>query len=172
MAPSTAPRSLPAPALTPSTWSCTPTTPTLSAAFAVMVIVPETVAPAAGEVTETDGGVVSLNTVTVTVFEVQCPPSWSRATAVMLWVPFVAVRVFHGISYGALPSSAPRLAPSILNCTPATRSPPTPTMTALALTGTVPVTWAPLEGAVTVTTRLSEPELCERCSRRDRTQDD
>ena len=42
----------------PSSRNCTPTTPTLSEAFAVMVIVPETVALAAGEVTETDGGVV------------------------------------------------------------------------------------------------------------------
>src|ERR1700730_15144435 len=45
-----------APVLTPSTWNCTPTTPTLSEASAVMVIVPETVALAAGGGTENDGG--------------------------------------------------------------------------------------------------------------------
>src|SRR5437867_12774670 len=43
-----------APALTPSNWNCTPTTPTLSEALALTVIVPETVAPAAGEVMLTD----------------------------------------------------------------------------------------------------------------------
>jgi len=63
----------------------TPTTPTLSEALAVIVVCPETVAPAAGAVTETSGGVVSgagaLLTVTLTVVEVALFPAASRATA-------------------------------------------------------------------------------------------
>ena len=48
-----------APTLAPSTLSCTPTTPTLSVAFAATATVPETVVPAAGVVMETAGGTVS-----------------------------------------------------------------------------------------------------------------
>ena len=44
---------------TPSTKKRTPTTPTLSEAFAEIVIVPETEAPLAGAVIATVGGVVS-----------------------------------------------------------------------------------------------------------------
>lgn len=47
------------PAFAPSNWNCTLATPTLSEAFAVTLTVPETVLPAAGEVIETVGGVVS-----------------------------------------------------------------------------------------------------------------
>src|SRR5882762_5252876 len=79
-----------APVLTPSTLNCTPTTPTLSEAFAVMVIVREPVAPWAGEVTETDGGVWSLKTVIVTGLDVQSAPSASRATAVRVCVALLA----------------------------------------------------------------------------------
>jgi hypothetical protein len=43
----------------PSTMNCTLATPTLSVAFALTVIVPETVAPETGEVIATVGGVVS-----------------------------------------------------------------------------------------------------------------
>ena len=59
----------------PSNWNCTPTTPTLSEALAVTVIVPETLAPKAGEVMLTDGAVVSLKTVTVTGSDVHNTPS-------------------------------------------------------------------------------------------------
>src|SRR5690348_8798591 len=45
--------------LTPSSWNCTPATPTLSEAFAVTPMVPETVAPAVGELIDTVGAVVS-----------------------------------------------------------------------------------------------------------------
>src|SRR2546426_2492693 len=55
------------PTLAPSRRNWTPTTPTLSDALALIVVVPETVAPPAGAVRLTVGGVVSLNTVTVTV---------------------------------------------------------------------------------------------------------
>src|SRR2546427_8842183 len=57
-----------APNATPSTRNCTPATPTLSEAVAVTATVPLTVAPFAGAVTLTAGGVVS--TVTVTVADV------------------------------------------------------------------------------------------------------
>ncbi len=42
----------------------------------------------------------------------------SRATAVSVCVPSGTVIVFHEMEYGAVVSSAPRLAPSTLNCTP------------------------------------------------------
>src|SRR6266513_3538495 len=48
-----------APRLTLSILNCTPTTPTLSEALAVKLIVPETVAPETGDVMLTAGGVVS-----------------------------------------------------------------------------------------------------------------
>ena len=48
-----------APRLAPSSLNCTPTTPTLSLAFAETVTAAETVEPAAGAVMETEGGVVS-----------------------------------------------------------------------------------------------------------------
>ena len=52
-----------APRLIPSSLYCTPTTPTLSEAVAEMVIVPETVADAAGEAIDTAGAVVSAASV-------------------------------------------------------------------------------------------------------------
>src|SRR5579862_7001682 len=48
-----------APRLAPSSLNCTPVTPTLSVAFADTVIVPDTVAPFAGALIDTTGGVVS-----------------------------------------------------------------------------------------------------------------
>src|SRR5213594_2249901 len=56
-----------APRLAPSSLNWTPTTPTLSVALAETVSVPDTVAPPAGAVIETAGGVVSFTTVTVGV---------------------------------------------------------------------------------------------------------
>ena len=56
-----------APRFAPSTRNCTPTTPTVSDAFAVTATVPETVEPFAGAVTETVGGVVSEDVVVVNV---------------------------------------------------------------------------------------------------------
>src|SRR2546425_8039902 len=47
------------PRLAPSSLNCTPATPTLSLAVADTVTVPDTVAPAAGAVTATVGGVPS-----------------------------------------------------------------------------------------------------------------
>ena len=48
-----------APSCEPSTKNCTRATPTLSAAVAVTIVVPETVAPLDGDVMATVGGVVS-----------------------------------------------------------------------------------------------------------------
>src|SRR5262245_38688490 len=108
----------------PSPKNWTPTTPTLSAALAETVTVPDTVAPFAGEVIFTVGGVVSgggaLLTVTVTAADVVRFPAASRAIARRVCVPFPAPLVFHEIENGAAVSSAPRLAPSTWNWTPAT----------------------------------------------------
>src|SRR6266571_327993 len=123
-----------APSTAPSNRNCTPATPTLSEASALTLIVPDTVAPFAGAVIDTVGGVVSLNTVTVTELEVYWRPSRSLATAVKVCEPLLAAVVSHETEYGALVSSAPRLAPSSLNWTPATTR--DPTMLTLALTGT------------------------------------
>src|SRR5207245_4878741 len=79
-----------------------------------------------------------------TAAEVAALPAASLATAVTLWLPFALKVAFQDIEYGAVDTSAPRLAPSSLNCTPTT-----PTLSvALAETVTVPATVAPLTGAV------------------------
>ena len=64
-------------------------------ALAVTLTVPETVAAGAGAVIETVGGMVSLETVTATPAEVATLPAASRATAVTVWLPLAAARVFH-----------------------------------------------------------------------------
>src|SRR2546430_518008 len=102
----------------------------------------------------TVGGVMSLDTVTVTGLDVHSVPrSPSLATAVRVCEPLLVVVVFQETEYGAEVSSAPRLLPSSLNWTPATvRLPP---MVTLAVTGTVPLTVEPEAGAVTLT--ISRP---------------
>src|SRR5206468_1123308 len=133
-----------APRFAPSSLNCTPATPTLSVALAETVTEPDTVDPLIGAVIDTVGGVRSLATVTLTAAAVAVLPAASRATALRECAPLVVVLVFHEMVYGAVVISAPRLAPSSLNCTPAT-----PTLSvALAETVTVPVTVAPLDGAV------------------------
>src|SRR6266851_4055456 len=85
-----------------------------------------------------------LGTVTFTGAEVVVLPAASRATAVSVWLPAVAVVVFQATEYGAVVTSAPRLAPSSLNWTPTT-----PTLSeAVAETVTMPKMVAPLAGAV------------------------
>jgi hypothetical protein len=86
-----------------------------------------------------------FDTVTVTVVLVAELPAASRATAVSVCVPLATVVVFQVTEYGLAVSSAPRLAPSSLNCTPAT-----PTLSdAVADTVTdAPDTVAPPDGAV------------------------
>src|SRR5262249_53950112 len=82
-----------APRLTPSNWNCTPTTPLLSEAVAETVIVPSTVAPLAGAEMETVGGVGSgLFTVTVMEAVVELPAA-SRARALTVCDPLLAVAV-------------------------------------------------------------------------------
>ena len=75
------------------TLNCTPTTPTLSDAVAVTLMLPDTVAPFAGAVSETVGACVSppLLTVTVRAAEVVVLPAASRAMAVNECVPLLAV---------------------------------------------------------------------------------
>src|SRR5439155_864021 len=135
-----------APKLAPSILNCTPATPTLSAALAVIVTVAGTVWPFAGELMLTVGGVVSgggaLATVTVTGAEVVVFPAASRSPTGRLCDLLAAPVVFQEIEYGAVVSSAPKLAPSILNCTPAT-----PTLSAaLAVIVTVAGTVWPFAG--------------------------
>src|SRR5439155_11711474 len=107
---------------------------------------PDTVAPVAGAVIDTAGGVVSgtgLFTVTLTAAEVAALPAASRATAVTLCAPLLVVVVFQEIEYGATVSSTPRSAPSSLNCTPTT-----PTLSvAFAATMIVLATVVPAVGA-------------------------
>src|SRR5439155_909059 len=95
------------PSATPSRKNCTPATPTLSEASAATVTVPLAVAPEAGDVMLTSGGVVSLNTVTVTGSDAHSIPSMSRATAVNVCGPLGVAVVFHAVEYGAVVSSVP-----------------------------------------------------------------
>src|SRR5439155_550738 len=134
-----------APKFVPSTWNCTPTTPTLSVAVADTVTVPDTLAAGAGAVSATVGGAVSA-TVTLTA-AVAVWPAASRATALTLCAPGAASDGAHAIEYGAAVTSAPRFVPSSLNCTPTT-----PTLSvAVADTVTVPDTLAAGAGAVSAT---------------------
>src|SRR2546426_12374249 len=100
-----------APRLTPSSLNWTPTTPTLSVAFADTVIVPETVAPADGAVMETIGGGRSFANVTLTAPALGVLPAASRATAGRGWGPLPAVVVAPGEAVGAAQTSGPRVAP-------------------------------------------------------------
>src|SRR2546427_1509436 len=89
----------------------------------------------------------ALSTVTLTALGGVVLPAASRATAVRLWEPPATRVVFHKRAYGAAVTSAPRFAPSSLNCTPTT-----PTLSvALAETVIVPATVAPAAGAVSET---------------------
>src|SRR5712671_3109764 len=131
----------------PSTSSVTPTTPTLSAAVAVRVTaVPFTVAPAAGAVTETVGGVTSLLTWTDTGAEVVELPAPSRATAASACTPLATPIVLQLTLYGLAVSSAPIVVvPSSTNRTPTTAM----LSAAVAVSETAaPATIAPLAGAV------------------------
>ena len=71
----------------------------MSDAFAVRVRDPFSSVPAAGAVNDTDGATVSgggaLFTVTLTVVAVRVLPARSRAIAVSVCAPFVALVVFQ-----------------------------------------------------------------------------
>src|SRR5437016_5454365 len=102
-----------APKFAPSSWNCTPTTPTLSDAAAETVIVPETDVPLLGLVSDTIGGTLSM--VTITALEVVLFPAASRTIAVSVCAPSVAVLVLHDTEYGGAVTSAPTFAPSSWN---------------------------------------------------------
>ena len=87
-------------------------------------------------------------TVTVTVLLVVVWFAVSRAVAVSVCSPLLAVAVFQETLYGLDVSSLPKLTPSSLNCTPAT---PVSSL-ALAVTETDPDTVALFAGADTDTT--------------------
>jgi hypothetical protein len=117
----------------------------LSEALTETLIVADTVVPPVGAVIPTVGAL--LSTVTVTLLLVVVSPAASRAMAVRVWEPLLAVVVFHETLYGVAVSSEPRFAPSRRNWTPTT-----PTLSvAVAETVTVPDTVASLVGAVIVT---------------------
>src|SRR5207249_3324021 len=114
--------------------------PTLSVALAEIVTVPASVAPEVGEVIAMAGA--PLSTVTLRAAEVVMFQAASRATAVKVCAPLLAVVVFHETEYGTVVSSAFKFTPSSLNCTPTT-----PTLSlAFAETVTVPATEAPGAG--------------------------
>src|SRR5437773_3838605 len=115
-------------------------------------MVPDTGERDEGDVMLTVGRVASLNTVTVPGSEVHRRPSRSRATAIRLWEPPPVLVVSQETSYGAEVSSAPRLAPSSLNWTPATVR--EPMIVTPALTAMEPETVDPDAGDVMLTTRL------------------
>ena len=76
-------------------------------------LVPATVAPLAGAVIDTVGGVVFvLFTVIDTAALVALFPEVSVATAVRLCWPFANVVVFNDCEYGAALTAAPRFVPS------------------------------------------------------------
>src|SRR5436190_2095783 len=120
----------------------------LSAAVAVKLMVPVTVALAAGPVTATVGAVVSAATVNATPAEVVKLPAASRAIAVTVWLlPAARDVVLYETWYGAVVSSFPTWVPSRRNLTPAT-----PTLSAaVAARVIVPVTAASAAGDVTET---------------------
>jgi hypothetical protein len=100
-----------------------------------------------------------LETVTVTVSEVQRRFRPSRATAVKVCDPLLAVLVSQGTEYGFEVTSAPRLAPSSLNWTPWTVT--APMRVTSALTVMVPPTGDPEVGDVMVTIRLPPPSWAD-----------
>ena len=101
------------PRFAPSSKNCTDATPRVAVALAVTEIVPETVAPDAGDVidTATAGGVI-LFTVIETAELVALLFDVSVAIAVRLCLPLASVVVFKDAEYGAVVSAAPRFEPS------------------------------------------------------------
>ena len=134
------------PALLPSTLNCTLV---VFAALAVTVIVPETVAPEAGELIETLGGAGGTGLALLTLMETPalvavCPPVL-LAMAVSKWVLLESVAVFSATLKGALVSGSPALMPSTMNCTLVAFP------DALAVIAMVPETVAPEAGEVMAT---------------------
>ena len=98
-----------APKFAPSSLNCTPATATLSLAVALTVVGPETVAPCAGAVTATVGGVLSAPgfgapdgtigavafLLIVTTGDTFIAPATSVATACVWYAPFARGPVIH-----------------------------------------------------------------------------
>src|SRR5437773_11644605 len=92
-------------------------------------------------------GGLALETVTVTGAEAVRRPAASRATAVKVCEPLLALVVFHEMEYGAAVTSVPASTPSSRNCTPTT-----PTLSeALAVGLMVPPTVTPDAGDMMLT---------------------
>src|SRR5207247_1825176 len=142
-----------APPLTPSSWNCTPTTPTLSEAFALTGSVVDTVELLSGEVMLYVARVVAgggaYHPAPLSFPTRRSSDLASRATAVIVCWPLLVVVGSKRIEYGAVVSSAPPLTPSSRNCTPTT-----PTLSeAFALTVTVvDIVW-PFAGELMLTVR-------------------
>ena len=105
-----------APELLPSTLNCTLVV--FAETLVATLMAPETVAPEAGDVMDTVGGVVVVFlTVIDTAALVAVCAAALLATAVSEWVPLESVAVFSERLKGALVTAAPELLPSTLNCT-------------------------------------------------------
>ena len=133
------------PILAPSNRNCTAVMPTLSAAVAVTVITPPLIyAGFVGAVIETAGGVVSIvtGTLAAAVF-----PAVSVATTLKVCDPLATPALFQETLYaGPAPvTTAPRFAPSSLNCTPVT---PALSVAVAVTVITPPLTYEPFAGAV------------------------
>src|SRR5205814_1949938 len=103
--------------------------------------------------------VVGLVTVTVTAADVVMFPAASRACAVTACVPFGTSTEFQDVVYGLAVNSAPRFAPSTLNCTPTT---PTSSAAVAASVTAAPLTAAPSAGAViAIAGGVTSPEAVE-----------
>src|SRR3984893_12156705 len=107
------------PIFVPSTLNCTFATATLSEAVAESATdEPETVAPFAGAVSETEGAV--LSTVNAIAEEVARLFEVSRATATIDLEPLEVAVLSHVTEYGEEVSSEPMMTPPIFKVTPAT----------------------------------------------------
>ena len=131
------------PTLVPSTLNCTPV---VFAALAVTIIVPETVAPEAGEVMETVGGAGGAGLALLTLMEtpalVAVCPAEVLALAASEWLALERVAVLSENLKGALVIVGPALMPSTMNCTLVAFA------DALAVTAMVPETVTPESGEV------------------------
>ena len=133
------------PALVPSTLNCTLVA--FADALTVTVIVPETVAPEAGEVMDTLGGVGAgggaalLTLMEMAALVAVCPPD-VLALAANEWLALERVVVLSKKLKGALVTAGPALMPSTMNWTLVAFP------DALAVTAIVPETVAPETGEV------------------------
>src|SRR5437773_2645292 len=118
-----------------------------STAFVSVVTIRAGVADA-GQIEHGHPPDVVLLTVTLCAAAVVVLPAASRATAVSACGPLATPVVFHVWVYELAVSSAPRFAPSSLNCTPTT---PTLSVAVAAIVTAAPDTVAPAAGAVIAT---------------------